>query len=72
MTNNREQNLNELQVDIMGCQGFLDDLRMLSWRLDDQRDQIDPVDIANIIQGLESLYDIKFRKLWETYSLLIK
>ena len=60
----------ELKEDIMGCQGILDDLRMLSWRLDDARDAIDPEDIANIAQGLEALYDIKFRKVWQSFSKL--
>lgn len=50
----------------MGCQGILDDLRMILWRLDDNRDAMDPRDTADVIRGLEALYDLKFRKLWET------
>jgi len=58
----------ELNQDIMGCQGILDDLRMLTWRLDDTRNLMDPESVADVIRGLETLYDIKFRKVWETYN----
>jgi hypothetical protein len=58
----------ELKEDIMGCQGILDDLRILSWRLDDQRDQMDPEEIATVVRGIETLYEIKFRKLWEDFN----
>jgi len=56
----------ELKEDIMGCQGIIDDLRMLCWKLDDDGDQMDPIDVSNIIRGLEALYDIKYKKLWKT------
>ena len=58
----------DLKDDIMSTQGILDDLRALSWRLDDIRDRMDPEDIANLISGLETLYELKFRKLWMNYN----
>jgi len=60
----------DLKEDIMGCQGILDDLRTISWRMDDRRDEIDPEDIANLLRGLDTLYEMKFRKLWDTVNTL--
>jgi len=71
MTSNTQQTLIDQQIkfsdvkeEIMACQGVIDDLRILTWRLDDRRTDIDPEDLANIVQGLESLYDLKYQKLW--------
>jgi len=63
---------NTLDQDIMGCQGILDDLRALTWRLDDRRVELDSNDLADVIRGLETLYEIKFMKLWDTYNSLVK
>jgi len=58
----------DIKEDIMGCQGILDDLRALSWRLDDIQDQMDPLDVATVVRGIETLYEIKFRKLWDSFN----
>jgi len=63
---------NALEQDVMGCQGILDDLRALTWRLDDRRVDLDPNDLADVIRGLETLYEIKFMKLWDTVQRLNK
>jgi len=62
------QDNNEVGESIMGCQGILDDLRALSWRLDDIRNSMDPEDISSAIRGLEVLYEIKFRLLWDNFN----
>jgi len=62
----------EMDEAIMGCQGIVDDLRALSWRLNDLRNPMDPEDLANAIQGIEVLYEIKFKQLWESYQRTFK
>jgi len=67
-----ETNETMLNQDIMGCQGILDDLRALTWRLDDRRADFDSIDLADVVRGLETLYEIKFMKLWESFHTFTK
>jgi len=72
LVESKELNDTMLNQDIMGCQGILDDLRALTWRLDDRRADFDSNDLADVVRGLETLYEIKFMKLWDSFHALIK
>jgi hypothetical protein len=60
----------DLEQGIMQCWSITEDIELLRWRHDAGIIDADQVD--NFLLGLKTIYDIKFEKLFETYSQLIK
>lgn len=61
----------DLEQDILNCWHVVDDLKTFSRRYLDG-DKMTEDEVANIIIGLESLYQIKFEQLFSTFEQCIK
>lgn len=60
----------DLESKIMDCWNIIDDMRVLTEGVlekDLSKDQI-----ANVLLGLETLYQLKFEKLFDEYSKMIR
>lgn len=55
----------DIEQDVQGCWGVVDDLKAISWRLKDGS-VMDQEEVVKLVEGLAELYQIKFEKLWET------
>ena len=62
----------DLEQEIMGCWGITDDLQHLLEHIDkgnfDSLSPSDTDDLANIIMGLRHIYEMKFARLFDTFS----
>jgi hypothetical protein len=61
----------DLEQDIMNCWQVVDDLKTFSRRYLDG-DKMTEDEVANIMIGLESLYQIKFEQLFGTFEQCLK
>ena len=61
----------DLEQDIMACWNVVDDLDVFLSRYMDGPEMSDD-DVANVILGIKSLYQLKFQKLWDTFEQLLK
>jgi hypothetical protein len=62
----------DLEQEIMGCWGITDDLQHLLEHIDKGNfDSLSPSDtdeLANIVMGLRHIYEMKFTRLFDTFS----
>ena len=56
----------DIEQNILTCWSIVDEIRLLNEAVQDK--EIDTDSIANILLGLEYLYELKFQKLMEAYS----
>jgi hypothetical protein len=61
----------DLEQGIMQCWGITDDIDLLRDTVSNAG-VVDADQVDNFLLGLKTIYDIKFEKLFETYSQLIK
>ncbi len=61
----------DLEQDIMNCWQVVDDLKTLSRRYLDGAEMSED-EVANVLIGIESLYQIKFEQLFGTFEQCIK
>ena len=61
----------DLEEQIMDCWGVIDDIKILSEHVMED-DDADTDSIANTLIGIESLYRLKFEKLFRTFETAIK
>lgn len=57
----------ELEQDIMNCWNVVEDIKTIYDRLD----YTDQDQVMNSLLGLQTLYQMKFEKMWETFEQLI-
>lgn len=65
----------DLEQDIMACWSVVDDIKQLNERLMDGLPGVTDLStdqLANILLGLESIYQMKFERLFDTYSQVLK
>ena len=55
-----------LEEDILGCWGVVDDLKAIAWKV--RNNQANEDEIIRLVEGLSELYQIKFEKAWETFT----
>jgi len=61
----------DLEQDIMTCWSVVDDIKELSRSKMDRRDMTED-EVNNYLLGLETIYQIKFERLFETYEMLVR
>lgn len=57
----------DLEQDIMNCWNVVEDIKTIYDRLD----YTDQDQVMNSLLGLQTLYQMKFEKMWETFEQLI-
>lgn len=57
----------ELEQDIMNCWNVVEDIKTIYDRID----YTDQDQVMNSLLGLQTLYQMKFEKMWETFEQLI-
>lgn len=62
----------DLEQEIMNCWQIVDDLKTLTKRYMDGATPMTEDEVANVLIGLEHLYQMKFEQLFETFELCIK
>ena len=58
----------DLEQQILDCWKVTDDIQ-LAFEL--SMDKNDPDQMANLLLGLKTLYDLKFNKMWDTFEKCI-
>jgi len=58
-----------LEQNIQQCWSMVEDIKLLNESVLERNLTTD--EISNVLLGLESLYQLKFLKLWETFETLI-
>jgi hypothetical protein len=61
----------DLEQDIMACWNVVDDLDVFLSRYMDGPEMSDD-DVANVILGIKSLYQLKFQKCFDTFEQVLK
>jgi hypothetical protein len=61
----------DLEQDIMNCWSVVEDIKELSRCMLDRRKMTED-EISNYLLGLETIYQVKFERLFETFEMLIK
>ena len=66
----------DLEQDMMNCWGITDDLQQLLELVDAGKyDSLSPSDtdeLANILMGLKTVYEMKFEKMFDTFKHCIE
>lgn len=62
----------DLEQSIMQCWNVTDDIKLLTTRLYDGPKPLTEDEIGNVLIGLESLYQMKFDKLWSEFEDICK
>jgi len=62
----------DLEQRIMECWGVVDDIRIVYTRHLDGEKPLTEDELANILIGIEQLYDIKFYNLFSTFEKFLK
>lgn len=66
----------DLEQDMMNCWGITDDLQQLLELVDTGKyDSLSPSDtdeLANILMGLKTVYEMKFEKMFDTFKHCIE
>lgn len=57
----------DLEQDIMNCWNVVEDIKTIYDRID----YTDQDQVMNSLLGLQTLYQMKFEKMWETFEKLI-
>jgi len=60
-----------LESQIMECWNIREDIDNLMWAMRDSRSGMTEDEIDNYLIGLQSMYQVRFEKLWNTFELLI-
>ena len=60
----------DLEQDIMNCWSVVDDIKELNRCMLDRRKMTDD-GVGNYLLGLETIYQVKFERLFETFEMLI-
>lgn len=58
-------NIQDLEQEVLLCWGIAEDLLLLA-------DEVDDDDLQNKILGIKAVYDMRFRKAWDTYEKVVK
>ena len=61
----------DLEQDIMNCWSVVDDIKELSRCMLDRRKMTED-EISNYLLGIETIYQVKFERLFETFEMLIR
>ena len=61
----------DLEHDIMNCWGVVEDIKELSRSKMDRRNMTED-EVNNYLLGLETIYQVKFERLFETFEMLVK
>lgn len=61
----------DLETDIMNCWSIVDDIKELSRSMLDRRKMTDD-EVSNYLLGLETIYQVKFERLFETFEKLVQ
>jgi len=61
----------DLEQDIMNCWSVVDDIKELSRCKMDRREMTED-EVNNYLLGLETIYQVKFERLFETFEMLIR
>lgn len=61
----------DLEQDIMNCWSVVEDIKELSRCKMDRRKMTED-EVNNYLLGLETIYQVKFERLFETFEMLIK
>jgi hypothetical protein len=67
-----EINRFDLEQEIMNCWHVVDDIRSLYKHYLDGPKPMTEDEVSNVLLGLESLYQIKFEQLFQTFEQVIK
>lgn len=67
---NKPFSVYDIEEEITKCWGIVDEIKLLNEAVQDK--EIDRDSIANILLGLEYLYELKFQKLMESYKELLQ
>ena len=59
----------DLEQHIQQCWSIIEDIKLLNEGVLERNMTVDQ--ISNVLLGLESLYELKFIKLWETFETLV-
>lgn len=60
----------DLEQQMLDCWRVTDDVKLLCENVCD--DDLSTDDIANALIGIETLFNMKFQKMWETFETLIR
>jgi hypothetical protein len=58
-------NIQDLEQEVLLCWGIAEDLLLLA-------DEVDDDDLQNKILGIKNVYEMRFRKAWDTYEKVVK
>ena len=61
----------DLEQDIMNCWSVVDDIKELGRSMLDRRKMTED-EVSNYLLGLETIYQVKFERLFETFEQLIR
>jgi len=61
----------DLEQDIMTCWSVVDDIKELSRCMLDRR-HMTKDEVSNYLLGLETIYQVKFERLFETFEILVR
>jgi hypothetical protein len=61
----------DLESDIMNCWSIVEDIKELNRCMLDRR-KMSEDEISNYLLGLETIYQVKFERLFETFEMLIR
>ena len=61
----------DLEQEIMHCWNIVDDIKNLNRCMLDRRKMTED-EISNYLLGLETIYNIKFERLFETFEMCLK
>ena len=61
----------DLEQDIMNCWSVVEDIKELSRCKMDRRKMTED-EVNNYLLGLETIYQVKFERLFETFEMLIR
>lgn len=60
----------DLEQDIMNCWSVVDDIKELSRSMLDRRTMTED-EVSNYLLGLETIYQVKFERLFETFEQMV-
>jgi hypothetical protein len=61
----------DLETDIMNCWSIVEDIKELNRCMLDRR-KLTEDEISNYLLGLETIYQVKFERLFETFEKLVQ
>lgn len=61
----------DLEQDIMNCWSVVDDIKELNRCMLDRR-KLTEDEVSNYLLGLETIYQVKFERLFETFENMIR